>query len=122
MPTTLTASSRERLLSAARTLFPDRGYEATTTAAIAKLAHTSESQLLKHFKDKSGLLAAVLEQGWKELNAAVRLAIVRIGSPVDQLNLSFDMLFSYLEQDKNFRSVFLLETDCMRTVVPGARE
>ena len=47
-------SSRDRLLTAGKTLFAERGYEATTTAAIAKAAGTSHSQLVKHFKDKQG--------------------------------------------------------------------
>src|SRR5438067_3184407 len=120
MSRTPTISSRERLLQAARILFAERGYEATTTAAIAQRARTSQSQLLNHFKDKPGLLAAILEQGWSELNKAVRLAIGRMASLSDQLKLIIDMLLSYLEEDRNFRALFLLETDRRDVLDRGA--
>lgn len=115
-------SSRDRLLQAAKTLFAERGYEATTTAVIARRARTSESQLLNHFKGKPGLLAAVLEQGWSELNKAIRLAIARVASRMDQAKLSVDMLLSYLQEDKTFRTLFLLETDRRDNADRGAGE
>ena len=122
MSRTPIVSSRERLLQAARILFAERGYEATTTAAIAQRARTSQSQLLNHFKDKPGLLAAILEQGWSELNKAVRLAIGRMASLTDQVKLIVDMLLSYLEEDRIFRALFLLETDRRDVLDRGARE
>ena len=122
MSGTPNVSSRERLLEAARSLFAERGYEGTTTAEIAKHAKTSQSQLLKYFKDKPGLLAAALEQGWRELNTAIRLAIARMASLSDQAKLIVDMLLSYLEQDRIFRTLFLLESDRRDTQDRGARE
>ena len=79
-------SSRDRLLRAGKTLFAERGYEATTTAAIAKSAGTSHSQLVKHFKDKQGVIGAILERAWQQLNSAVQLAIDRINNPLERLN------------------------------------
>jgi len=122
MSRTPNVSSRDRLLEAARSLFAEHGYEATTTAEIAKHAKTSQSQLLKYFRDKPGLLAAALEQGWRELNTAIRLAIVRMASLSDQAKLIIDMLLSYLEQDRIFRTLFLLESDRRDTLDRGARE
>lgn len=88
------SSSRERLLEAGKKLFAERGFESATTAAIAKAARTSQSQLLKHFKDKHGVLNAVLDQAWQQLNPAVELAIERIGKPAEQLRLSLNMFLS----------------------------
>ena len=122
MSRTPNKSSPERLLEAARSLFAERGYEATTIAEIAKHAKTSQSQLLKYFKDKPGLLAAALEQGWRELNGAIRLAIARMASLSDQAKLIIDMLLSYLEQDRVFRTLFLLESYRRDALDRGARE
>ncbi len=47
-------SSRERIREAAKALFAKEGYE-TTTAAICRLAGTSQSQIIKHFTDKQGI-------------------------------------------------------------------
>src|SRR5437899_78821 len=54
--TAVLAPSRERIREAAKTLFTERGYEGTSTAAICRLARTSQSQLIKHFTSKQGVL------------------------------------------------------------------
>src|SRR6267378_4454292 len=48
------ASSRDRLREAAKILFAERGFEATTTAATCRLVGTSQSQLIKHFTSSDG--------------------------------------------------------------------
>jgi len=55
------ASSHDRILMAAKQLFASRGYENTSTVAIARLAGTSESQLMKHFGSKEGLLEEIFD-------------------------------------------------------------
>lgn len=102
-------ASRERLLAAARTLYATRGFEATTTAAIAHLARTSQSQLVKHFGDKQGMLAAILQLGWGELVRAVGLATERIQMPRERLYLAVDMMMSYLNREREFRAIVLRE-------------
>ena len=62
------SSGTERLLSAAKSLFARYGYEQTSTAAIARQAGTSESQLVRHFGSKRGLLVAIFDRGWEGLN------------------------------------------------------
>jgi AcrR family transcriptional regulator len=61
-------AAAERLLTAAKSLFARHGYEQTSTAAIARQAGTSESQLMRHFGGKRGLLVAIFDRGWQELN------------------------------------------------------
>ncbi|MGH9791607.1 MAG: TetR family transcriptional regulator, partial [Candidatus Acidiferrales bacterium] len=39
-------SSRDRIRHAAKALFAERGYEAATTAEVARRARTSQSQLV----------------------------------------------------------------------------
>lgn len=104
-----TETSRERLLTAARMLYATRGFEATTTAAIARSAGTSQSQLVKHFRDKQGALAAILQSGWAELVRAVRLATERIEVPRERLHLAIDMYLTYLGREREFRSIMLRE-------------
>jgi AcrR family transcriptional regulator len=116
------ASSKERLLAAAKELFAERGFDSTTIAAVAQYAHTSQSQILKHFKDKNGLLQAILSEGWQPLNSAIRLATARIPVPADQLKLILDMLLSYLAQNGGFARVFLRLGDRLQETDPGTRE
>ncbi len=102
-------TSRERLLAAGKTLYATRGFDATTTAAIARQAGTSQSQLVKHFGDKQGMLAAILQTGWGELVRAVSLATERIETPRERLYLAVDMMLSYLNREREFRAIVLRE-------------
>jgi AcrR family transcriptional regulator len=67
--------------------------------------------LLKHFRDKDGLLHAVLSDGLNSLNSAIRLAIPRISKPRDQLALIVDMLLTFLDTNLAFSRVLLSEGD-----------
>ncbi len=79
--TGLITPSRERIREAAKALFAERGYESTSTIAICRLAGTSESQLIKHFETKQGVLEAVFQHAWEQVNPAIRLATESIASP-----------------------------------------
>ncbi len=102
-------SSRDRLLNAGKSLFAARGYDGTTTAAIAKAAGTSHSQLIKHFRDKRGLLQALLEAAWQQLGSAMSLAIERIGNPVERLRLVINMFLSAVQKDRQTAAVLMLD-------------
>ncbi len=126
--TGLSASSRDRIREAAKALFAKQGYEATTTAEICRLAGTSQSQLIKHFIDKQGLLEAIFQYAWEQINPAVRLAIEKVTSPAEKLKLVVDMVLSFFEKDSELRAIFLLEARRMRgdghmiVLVPGFLE
>jgi len=123
--TAVLASSHERIREAAKALFAQRGYEAATTAAICRLAGTSQSQLIKHFTNKQGVLEAIFEFAWEQLNPAVRLAIERISSPTERLKVVVDMVLGFLQKDRDLRTIFLLEGRRIRgdghmvVLVPG---
>lgn len=55
------AQKRELLLQAARQLFVQRGFEATSTQMIAKVAGVSEGILFHHFGSKRGLFEALVD-------------------------------------------------------------
>src|SRR6267378_5841162 len=101
--------SRERIREAAKNLFGERGYEATSTATICRLAGTSESQLIKHFGSKQGILEAIFECAWKQINPAVRLATESLSSPREKLTIAVDMVLNFLAKDVQLRTLFLLE-------------
>ena len=123
--TAVLASSHDRLREGAKALFAERGYEATTTAAICRLAGTSQSQLIKHFTNKQGVLEAIFEYAWEQLNPAVQLAIERDPSPTHKLKTVVDMALSFLQKDRDLRTIFLLEGRRIRgdghmvVLVPG---
>ncbi|MFN8535580.1 MAG: TetR/AcrR family transcriptional regulator [Dehalococcoidia bacterium] len=59
--------TRATLLGAARTLFAERGFEATTIAAIGERAELGFGTFYLHFRDKDDVLRAVVEEGLAEL-------------------------------------------------------
>lgn len=65
----LTMTSRARMIAAGKSLFAQLGYEQTSTASIAREAATSESQLVRYFGGKAGLLEAIFNESWAPLNA-----------------------------------------------------
>jgi AcrR family transcriptional regulator len=71
-----TQTSRQRLLDAGKSLFARLGFEQTSTAAIAREAGTSESQLVRYYRSKVGLLEAIFNQSWAELNTAIQKVVV----------------------------------------------
>jgi len=123
--TAVLTSSHDRLREAAKDLFADRGYETTSTAEVCRLAGTSQSQLIKHFTNKQGVLEAIFEHAWEQINPAVRLATENIASPREKLRVLIDMALGFLEKDPAIRTLFLLEGRRMRgdghmiVLVPG---
>ncbi|HEX2222903.1 MAG TPA: helix-turn-helix domain-containing protein [Thermoanaerobaculia bacterium] len=102
-------SSHDRILQAARTLFSQQGYENTTTSAISRRAGTSESQLIKHFGSKEGLLEAIFEQGWRRLGGSLRQVMEQTSAPLERLHALTGLLVDALERDKDLRTLMLLE-------------
>jgi AcrR family transcriptional regulator len=122
------APSRERLLDAAKALFAERGYEATSTSVICRLAGTSESQLVKHFGSKQGILEAIFEHTWEQINPALRLATESVPSAREKFKLIVEMVLNFLAKDEQIRTLFLLEGRRIRddgkliVLVPGFLE
>ena len=102
-------SSHDRILQAGRALFAGDGYENTTTSAIARRAGTSESQLIKHFGSKEGLLQAIFDQAWQRLAAGIHGVQEGSAQPLEKLQSLTDLLIGALEQDRDLQTLMLLE-------------
>lgn len=110
MKTSTALSSHDRILLAGKTLFARNGYESSSTVAIARQAGTSESQLMKHFGSKLGLLAAVLETGWSSILEKARTASSGpVTSPQTVLGV-LDALISEVERDPEMKTLLMMES------------
>jgi AcrR family transcriptional regulator len=67
--------TREKILAAARALFAERGYEASTIRDIAKAAGMSTGAVFASFADKSDLFTEIAEAEQADLRQAMRLAV-----------------------------------------------
>ncbi|HYX53463.1 MAG TPA: helix-turn-helix domain-containing protein [Candidatus Limnocylindrales bacterium] len=110
---------RDRLLQAAKILFSIHGFENTSTALIARQANTSESQLIKHFGSKEGLLESIFEDGWRNLDFIAQ-AIKVLPSPADKLRMTFELVLQALERDQALKELMLFEGRRIRKASSGA--
>lgn len=69
--------NRERFIRAARHRFATQGYAATTTREIVADAESSMGNLYFYFKDKEGVLRAVLQEATQEAARTIDAAIAR---------------------------------------------
>jgi AcrR family transcriptional regulator len=98
----------ERILKAAKLLFAEAGFENTSTISIARMAQTSESQIIKHFGSKEGLLEAIFEDGWNHIAEAFG-ALEYIPAPSAKLQALVGLILAKLEEDEQLKQLFLLE-------------
>jgi AcrR family transcriptional regulator len=78
------AERREQILDAARALFAERGFHATTTRDLATAADINDALIYRYFPDKQAILAALTEEAiavFQELPALPEQAAL----PLDQL-------------------------------------
>ena len=101
-------SSRDRLLAAALSLIAEQGYAQTSTAQVARKAGTSESQLIKHFGSKEGLLEALFEATWKDLNGRVG-QLTSSDDPVERLRAIVALMLSRFAANVEVRRLLLFE-------------
>lgn len=79
------AQSRTKLIAAARALFEQDGYAATSTEALLVATGLTRGALYHHFRDKKDLFVAVCEAVHAELSAAIDGAADGQADPADQL-------------------------------------
>jgi AcrR family transcriptional regulator len=76
------ADTRQALVDAARKLFTEQGYAATGTEEIVAAARVTRGALYHHFRDKTDLFYAVMEQITREV--AERLIDAELTRPARQ--------------------------------------
>jgi AcrR family transcriptional regulator len=101
-------SSHDRILMAGKHLFARNGYENTSTVAISRQAGTSESQMMKHFGSKQGLLAAIFDRGWLAIAERVQLA-QKSASLSERLFGVLEAIAIELDKDSDLKEIMLLE-------------
>jgi AcrR family transcriptional regulator len=104
-----TATSRQRLIAAGRALFAQHGFEQASTAAIAKEAGTSESQLVRYFKTKVGLLEAVFNDCWGPLNRDIQERVVAATNAREALTAVLECVIDFFSNDHEAAYVLLFE-------------
>jgi AcrR family transcriptional regulator len=103
-----------RLLNAGKTLFAKSGYEQTSTAAIARESGSSESQLIRYFGGKAGLLEAIFNESWSGLNEYVQQHIAEAAHGRDAIIRILSLMIQAFSRDHDIAFLFLFEGRRMR--------
>ncbi|MEO8215943.1 MAG: TetR/AcrR family transcriptional regulator [Acidobacteriota bacterium] len=110
-----TQTSRSRLIWAGKALFAKSGYEQTATSAIARKAGTSESQLVRYFGGKAGLLEAIFNESWRPLNEAIEEVLTRAPNARDALLGVLSALIQSFGEDPEAAFLLLFESRRVRS-------
>lgn len=111
-------STRERILTAAAHLFAANGYENTSTLSIARAAGTSETQLMKYFMNKEGLLEAIFAELVAKM-LKILDDVKYLSSPRERLREFFRLAVAWLDQHPAQKKLFLLDLRRVRSKSTG---
>ncbi len=99
--------TRERILEAARDMFVEHGYEATTMRAIASKIEYTPTAIYHHFRNKEALLTELCSIDFRALASAF-LQIGRVKDPVERLRRVGEAYVSFaLEHPMQYQLLFM---------------
>ncbi|HVX46680.1 MAG TPA: TetR/AcrR family transcriptional regulator [Mycobacteriales bacterium] len=90
---------RRQLLDVGRTLFAERGFEATSIEEVAARAGVSKPVVYEHFGGKEGLYAVVVDREMRHLLDRFTHSLQQGGHPRDLLETAALTFLSYIEDE-----------------------
>jgi AcrR family transcriptional regulator len=99
--------TRQRILDAAREMFVQHGYEATTMRAIANRIEYTPTAIYHHFRNKEALLRSLGSIDFQALAAAFQ-RIGRIADPIERLRRLGEAYVAFaLEHPMQYQLMFM---------------
>jgi AcrR family transcriptional regulator len=92
---------REQLLDVGRSLFAERGFDATSVEEIAQRAGVSKPVVYEHFGGKEGLYAVVVDREMRSLLDAITGVLSSSGHPRELLERAAFALLDYVESSSD---------------------
>jgi AcrR family transcriptional regulator len=92
---------REQLLDVGRSLFAQKGFDATSVEEIAATAGVSKPVVYEHFGGKEGLYAVVVDREMRTLLDSITGALSSSGHPRDLLESAAFALLDYVESSSD---------------------
>lgn len=111
------ARNRALVLQAAWRLYTHGGVEALTTDAVAQEAGVGKGTVYRRFRDKSGLVAALLDDKEKELQLAMISGPAPLGPDGARAERRVAFVHAYLDYLQAHLDLLLVS----ETAAPGAR-
>src|SRR3954452_22311245 len=92
---------REQLLDVGRSLFAEKGFDATSVEEIAQRAGVSKPVVYEHFGGKEGLYAVVVDREMSRLLDAITGALTSTGKPRELVERAAFALLEYVESSSD---------------------
>ena len=92
---------QKKILTVALKMFAQNGFDSTSTKSIAKESDVSEGLIFRHYKNKLGLLEAVIEHGMITASGYIE-GIVSIKEPKDLIKAAISLPFMIDVSEHNF--------------------
>jgi AcrR family transcriptional regulator len=101
------ADTRQRILDAARDLFVERGYDATSMRAIAERIEYTPTAIYHHFRNKEALLSELGAADFRALAQAFQ-QIGRVEDPLERLRRSGEAYVGFaLDHPMHYQLMFM---------------
>lgn len=92
------AESREKILSTARRLFAEQGYDGCNVSDIARQAGMSQGNIYWYFSSKEELFKSVLAAGFETLGAVMAEAAARLGTGIEKLDFFLERFNALMQE------------------------
>ncbi|MEM8907182.1 MAG: TetR/AcrR family transcriptional regulator [Bacteroidota bacterium] len=92
---------KKRTLAAALSLFASEGYNAVSTNRIARTAKVSEGLIFRHFKNKKGLLDAIMKESEQKLQQ-VLASILASSDTLEVIRLTIEFPLSIPKKEYDY--------------------
>lgn len=90
-----------KIIQTALRLFAQQGFDSTSTSKVANEAGVSEGLIFRHYRNKQGLLDAIIEQGMCSAAGYIH-EIVEIGDPKEMIKASISLPFNIDKTEHDF--------------------
>ncbi len=105
--TTHEGDVEKRILNAAKALFAEKGHEKTRLREIASNARTSESQIIKYFHSKNGVLDALINKAVKHIVDSLQQLQSQNDNPLSLIRSVPSILLKLKKNDSALLIVYL---------------
>lgn len=95
-------SNKNILLQTALQLFGEQGYDRTPTSQIAREAGVSEGLIFRHFGNKAGLLAAIIQEGMAQIAATMEAYAAPAAGPRNAILEHIERALTMIRTEEKF--------------------
>jgi AcrR family transcriptional regulator len=107
-----------RILQAAKVLFAQKGHEETKFQEIAAKARTSESQMVKYFGSKAGILDVLFSKARLYIDEPFERICKEKSDPIAILEKTSELLFDFYRKDRELLAVYLFSRRYYKQIAP----